>query len=112
MSWLGRLGTALTRLLPLCAVADVANSLDHMLISPTAPASGGGVAEGEPGACTLLRGGPSSSTASWTTRLPGRRHEEARRRRCWRSELSPETTDTSTASATVTTHVAPRLPML
>ena len=42
MSWLGRLGTALTRLLPLCAVADVANSLDHMLISPTAPASGGG----------------------------------------------------------------------
>ncbi len=41
-SWLGRLGTALTRLLPLCVVADVANSLDHMLISPTAPASGGG----------------------------------------------------------------------
>jgi len=39
-SWLGRLGTALTRLLRV--VADVANSLDHMLISPTAPASGGG----------------------------------------------------------------------
>ena len=37
-----RLGAALTRLLPLCVVADVANSLDHMLISPVAPSSGGG----------------------------------------------------------------------